>query len=44
MRFTRFKQQFVYINRNVSLLMEALNRKIGIFGEDGGLNVEEKIE
>ena len=29
-------------NCNVNLLMEALNNKMGIFGEDGGSNAEDK--
>jgi len=35
-RFTWLEQQVTDINHNVSLLMETLNRKMGIFGEYGG--------
>jgi len=36
--FTQLEQQVIYINRNVRILMEALNNKQGIFGEDEGSN------
>ena len=42
-RFTRL-EQVENINHNVNLLMETLNSKLGIFGEEGDLNVEEKSE
>ena len=40
----RLEQQVVDINNNVNLLMAALSNKMGIFGEDGGSNAEEKSE
>jgi len=43
-RFTRFEQQVTDINRNVSLLVAAFNKKMGIFGEDGDSNAEDKLE
>ena len=43
-RLMRLEQQVTDINRNVSLLMAALNRKLWIFGEDGGSNAEDQSE
>ena len=41
-KFWQLEQHFTNVNQNVNLLMAALRNKLGIFGEDGGLNVEEK--
>lgn len=38
-RFGWLEAQIEDINSNVSLLMEALTNKLGIFKEDGGYNV-----
>ncbi len=38
------EQQVVDINHNVNLFMAGLNSKMGIFGEDGGSNAEDKYE
>ena len=43
-RFSRLEQQVIDINHIVKLLMEALRNNIGIFGEDGGSNAEDKSE
>lgn len=43
-RFMLLKQKITNINHNVSFLMVALNSKMGIFGEDGGSNVEDESE
>jgi len=44
LRFSRLKEQVTDINRNVNLPMVALSNNLGIFGEEGGSNVEEKSE
>ncbi len=38
--FVHLEAQVVDINYNVSLLMEALTNKLGLFGEDGDSNKE----
>lgn len=43
-RFLRLEEWVTEINRNVNLFMVALRDNIGIFGEEWGLNVEEKLE
>jgi len=43
-RFMRLEKQVANINHNVSVLMVDLNRKMKIFGEYGGSNVEDKSE
>eukprot|EP00253_Pinus_taeda_P034565 PITA_34565 len=44
LRFSQLKEQVADINRNVNLLMAALSNKLGIFGEEGGSNAEDKSE
>lgn len=43
-RFSWLEEQVTDINCNVNLLMVALSNKLGIFGEEGGLNAKEKSE
>lgn len=43
-RFSQLEQQVMNINHNVNLLFITVSNKLGIFGEEGGLNVEEKSE
>ena len=43
-RFTWMESQVTYINHNVSLLIVALVNNIGLFIEDGGFNVEFRLE
>jgi len=38
------EQEVTYINHNINLLIASLNKQLGIFGENGGLNVEDKLE
>ena len=44
LRFLLLEEQVADINRNVNLLMAALSNRMGIFGEEGGSNVEDKLE
>lgn len=43
-RFSWLEEQVVDIKCNVNLLMAAIRNKLGIFGEEVVLNVEDKSE